>query len=146
MAAPERKGHWLAVLVPVAVAIGSAAWVFNTLDQQHRQTTNALMQRLADLESRLAQQDDRAMSQAERDMIAATARDLRDVSTLTMQINANVLENSKKIHSIANTPRPARQSAPRPVQVFPDMPVIQGPRPEPPAPRKGPYAIEGNSQ
>ena len=35
------------VLVPVAVAIGSAAWVFNTLDQQQRQTTSALMQRLA---------------------------------------------------------------------------------------------------
>ena len=82
------------------------------------------------------------MSQAERDMIAATARDLRDISTLTMQINANVLENNKKINGIANPPRPV-EAATRPAKVFPEMPVIQGPRPEPPAPRKGPYAIEG---
>ena len=133
------------MLVPVAVAIGSSAWVFNSVSQQHRQTTAALIERIADLESRLVRQGDLAMSQAERDMVAATARDLRDISTLTMQINANVLENSNKIHSIMNPPRPARRAAPRPVQVFPEMPVIQGPRPEPPAPRKGPYAIEGRN-
>lgn len=140
----RRRTDWIAILVTCVVFLFATSMILYAVGENRKSDNEYFKGRLAALETRMNQQDKRI--DALEDGLKKINTELRDMSVLMVQINANVLENSKQIDLIANPPKPPAKKG-KPKSAFkpekPYVPPIQGPRPEPPAPRKGTYAIEG---
>ncbi len=139
-----RKTDWIAILVTCVVALFCTSMVLYAVAENRKNDNEYFKGRLASLEDRINQQDKRLEAMGQN--FTKINADLRELTTLTVQINANVIENSTRLENLVNPPKPLGKKGKPKSEVKPqklDQPVIQGPRPEPPAPRKGPYAIEG---
>ena len=138
------KTDWIPVLVTSVVFLFATSILLYAVAENRKSDNEYFKGRMAALETRINQQDKRI--DALEEGLKKINTDLKDMSVLMVQINANVIENSKKIDEIVNPPKPVVKKG-KPKSAFrpekPYVPPIQGPRPEPPPPRKGPYAIEG---
>lgn len=142
----KPKTDWIPILVTCVVALFCTSLVLYAVAENRKSDNEYFKGRLASLEDRINQQDKRLEAMGQN--FTKINSDLRDLTTLTVQINANVIENSARLENIVNPPRPPAKKGKPKSEVKPqrlDQPVIQGPRPEPPPPRKGPYAIEGRN-
>lgn len=140
----KPKTDWIPILVTCVVALFCTSLVLYAVAENRKSDNEYFKGRMAALETRINQQDKRIDTLEEN--LTKISTDLKDMSVLIVQINANVIENSKQIDLIVNPPKPLPKKGKPKSEVKPqrlDQPVIQGPRPEPPPPRKGPYAIEG---
>ena len=146
----RRRTDWIAILVTCVVFLFATSMILYAVSENRKNDNEYFKGRLATLENRMNQQDKR-MDALEENLKKMSA-DIKDMSMLMVQINANVIENSKKLEDIVNPPKPLPKkgkpkSAFKPERLTPKPePVIQGPRPEPPQPRKGPYAVGGNNK
>lgn len=144
----ERKRvsrtDWIAILVTTTIFLFGISIILYAIAENRKSDNEYFKGRLASLESRINQQDKRL--DATEESLKKITTDIKDLTTLTVQINANVIENSKRLEDILNPPKPLAKKG-KPKSAFNpkrlDEPVIQGPRPEPPPLRKTPYAIEG---
>ena len=140
----KSKTDWIPVLVTCVVFLFATSILLYAVSENRKNDNEYFKGRLATLESRMNQQDKRMDALEEN--LKKMSGEIKDMSTLMVQINANVIENSKQIDLILNPPKPAVKKG-KPKSAFkpekPYVPPIQGPRPEPPPPRKGPYAVEG---
>lgn len=142
----KPKTDWIAILVTCVVALFCTSMVLYAVAENRKSDNQYFKGRIASLEDRINQQDKRLDTLGEN--FTKINSDLRDLTTLTVQINANVIENSTRLENIVNPPRPPVKKGKPKSEVKPqrlDQPVIQGPRPEPPPPRKTPYAVEGKN-
>lgn len=139
-----RRTDWIAILVTCVVFLFATSMVLYAVGENRKSDNEYFKGRLAALENRMNQQDKRI--DALEEGLKKINTDLKDMSVLMVQINANVIENSKQIDLIVNPPKPPVKKG-KPKSAFkpekPYVPPIQGPTPVPPPPRKGPYAIEG---
>lgn len=140
----KPKTDWIPVLVTCVVFLFATSILLYAISENRKSDNEYFKGRLAALETRITQQDKRI--DALEDGLKKINTDLKDMSVLMVQINANVIENSKQIDLIANPPKPPAKKG-KPKSAFkpekPYVPPIQGPTPVPPQPRKGPYAVEG---
>jgi len=140
----KPKTDWIPILVTCVVALFCTSMVLYAVAENRKSDNQYFKGRIASLEDRINQQDKRLDSLGEN--FTKINSDLRDLTTLTVQINANVIENSGRLENLVNPPKPLPKKGKSKSEIKAqrlDQPVIQGPRPEPPPPRKGPYAIEG---
>lgn len=140
----ERKTDWVPILVTSTVVLFATSILMYAISENRKSDNEYFKGRLATLESRMNQQDKRLDSI--EDSYKKIQTDIKDLTTLTIQINANTLENSKRLEDILNPPKPLvkkgkPKSAFKPEKLY--VPPVQGPTPVPPPPRKTPYAIEG---
>ena len=142
----KPKTDWIPVLVTCVVFLFATSILLYAISENRKNDNEYFKGRLAALETRITQQDKRI--DALEEGLKKINTDLKDMSVLMVQINANVLENSKQIDSIVNPPKPVTKKG-KPKSAFkpekPYVPPVQGPTPVPPPPRKGPYAVEGKS-
>jgi septal ring factor EnvC (AmiA/AmiB activator) len=143
----ERKRvetNWIAILVTSTVILFATSMILYAIAENRKSDNEYFKGRLASLETRINQQDKRL--DANEESLKKITTEIKDLTTLTIQINANVIENSKRLEDILNPPKPLPKKG-KPKSAFKPEPLytppIQGPRPEPPPPRKTPYAIEG---
>ena len=138
------KTDWIQILVTSVVFLFATSMLLYAVAENRKADNEYFKSRLAALETRITQQDKRIDALEEN--LKKMNSELKDISTLMVQINANVIENSKKIDNIIDPPKPVVKKG-KPKSAFkpekPYVPPVQGPRPEPPPPRKTPYAIEG---
>jgi septal ring factor EnvC (AmiA/AmiB activator) len=142
----DRKTDWVPILVTSTVVLFATSILLYAVAENRKSDNEYFKGRLASLESRINQQDKRldAIEEFNKKITA----DLKEITTLTIQINANVIENTKKLEEITNPPKPLPKKG-KPKSAFkeqPYIPPIQGPTPVPPPPRKTPYAIEGKKE
>ena len=140
----KPKTDWIPVLVTCIVFLFATSMLLYAVSENRKNDNEYFKGRLTALETRITQQDKRI--DALEEGLKKINGDLRDMSVLMVQINANVLENSKQIDLILNPPKPVTKKAKPKPAVKPEkpyVPPVQGPRPEPPPPRTGLYAIEG---
>lgn len=140
----NKKIDWIQILVTSVVFLFATSMLLYAVAENRKADNEYFKGRLASLETRINQQDKRIDALEEN--LKRMSGEIKDMSTLMVQINTNVLENSKRLEDIINPPRPLPKKG-KPKSAFKPEPLYvppqQGPRPEPPAPRKGPYAIEG---
>lgn len=144
MSENTKKTDWIAILVTCVVALFCTSMMLYAVAENRKSDNQYFKGRIASLEDRINQQDKRLDALGEN--FTKLNSDLRDLTTLTVQINANVIENSTRLENIINPPKPLPKKGKSKSEIKAqrlDQPVIQGPRPEPPPPRKGPYAVEG---
>lgn len=138
------KTDWIQILVTSVVFLFATSMLLYAVAENRKADNEYFKGRLASLETRMNQQDKRIDALEEN--LKKMSSEIKDMSTLMVQINANVIENSKKIDNIIDPPKPLVKKG-KPKSAFkpekPYVPPVQGPRPEPPTPRKGPYAVEG---
>lgn len=141
------KTDWIQVLVTSVIFLFATSMLLYAVAENRKADNEYFKGRLASLETRINQQDKRIDALEEN--LKKMSSEIKDISTLMVQINANVLENSKKIDNIIDPPKPLVKKG-KPKSAFkpekPYVPPIQGPRPEPPPPRTGIYSIEGKKQ
>ena len=137
----EKKTDWVPILVTSVVVLFATSLLLYAVSENRKSDNEYFKGRLASLETRINQQDKRLDSIEES--MKKINTDIKDLTTLTIQINANVLENSKKLEEITNPPKPLTKKG-KPKSAF--IPPVQGPTPVPPPPRKTPYAIEGKKE
>ncbi len=141
---PDQKINWIQVLVSGIILLFATSMILYAVAENRKSDNEYFKGRLASLESRINQQDKRLDTTEES--LKKMNTDIKDLTTLTVQINANVIENSKRLDDILNPPKPLPKkgkpkSAFKPEPLY--VPPIQGPTPVPPPPRKTPHAIEG---
>ena len=139
-----KKPDWIQILAMSVIFLFCTSMLLYVLAERRKEDAEYFKSRMAALETRMNNADKRMDSFDTR--LDEINRSVKDISTLTVQINANVLENSKRLEDILNPPKPLvkkgkPKSAFKPEKLY--VPPIQGPRPEPPPARKTPYAIEG---
>lgn len=138
------KTDWIQILVTSVVFLFATSMLLYAVAENRKADNEYFKGRLVSLETRINQQDKRIDALEEN--LKKMSGEIKDISTLMVQINANVLENSKKIDNIIDPPKPPAKKG-KPKSAFkpekPYVPPQQGPRPEPPPPRTGPYAVEG---
>lgn len=143
----RRRLDWVQILVTSVVFLFGVSMILYVVAERRKEDAEYFKGRMAALETRMNNADKRMDSFDGR--LNEIGRDLKEMSVLTVQINANVIENSKRLEDILNPPRPPVVKKGKPKSAFnPErlyVPPIQGPKPEPPAPRKGPYAVEGKN-
>ena len=132
------RTDWIAILVTCVVALFCTSMVLYAVAENRKSDNEYFKGRLASLESRINQQDKRF--DAMEGNLTKINGEIKDMSTLMVQVNANVLENSKRLEDIINPARPLPKkgkpkSAFRPEPLY--VPPQQGPRPEPPVPGPG---------
>lgn len=134
-------------MVTSVVVLFATSILLYAVSENRKSDNEYFKGRLASLETRMNQQDKRL--DALEDNLKKIHNDLKDLTTLTIQINANTIENSKKLEDITNPPKPLVKKG-KPKSAFtkpaPYVPPIQGPTPVPPPPRKTPYIIEGKKE
>jgi septal ring factor EnvC (AmiA/AmiB activator) len=140
----KPKTDWIPILVTSIVALFATSVVLYAVSENRKSDNEYFKGRLAALENRMNQQDKRI--DALEESLKKINTELKDMSVLMVQINTNVIENSKKIDEIVNPLKPIAKkgkpkSAFKPEKLY--VPPVQGPTPVPPPPRKGPYAVEG---
>ena len=128
----------LKVLVTSVVFLFATSMLLYAVAENRKADNEYFKGRLSSLETRINQQDKRI--DALEDNLKKMSGEIKDISTLMVQVNANVLENSKKIDNIIDPPKPLVKKG-RPKSAFkpekPYVPPVQGPRPEPPVPGPG---------
>lgn len=130
MSNDTKKTDWIPVLVTCVVFLFATSILLYAVSENRRNDNEYFKNRLATLEARMNQQDKRV--DAMEESLKKINSDIKDMSILVVQINNNVLENSKKIDDIVNPPKPVVKRG-RPKSAFKKPePVIQGPKPEPP--------------
>lgn len=146
----SKRPDWIQILTLSIIFLFCTSMILYVVAERRKEDAEYFKGRMAALEARMNNADKRMESFDTR--LDEINKNVKDLSTLTIQINANVIENNRRLEDILNPPRPVKPvkkatkpRATRPEQVFPDQPVIQGPRPEPPPARRGPYAIEGRN-
>lgn len=141
----DKASTWVLVLVMIVIFLIYATFITITLAEKRKEDVDYFKNRIALLENRINQQDKRL--DAYEDSIFKIKDEVKEITTLVIQINANVLENSKRLEDILNPPKPLikkgkPKSAFKPEKLY--TPPIQGPRPEPPIhSNKGIPHIEG---
>ena len=134
----KPRTDWIPVLVTCVVFLFATSILLYAVSENRKNDNEYFKGRLAALENRMNQQDKRI--DALEEGLKKINTDLKDMSVLMVQINANVIENSKKIDEIVNPPKPVVKKG-KPKSAFrpekPYVPPIQGPRPEPPVPGPG---------
>ena len=132
------KTDWIQVLVTCVVFLFDTSMLLYAVAENRKADNEYFKGRLSALETRITQQDKRIDALEEN--LKKMSGDIKDISTLMVQINANVLENSKKIDNIIDPPKPLPKKG-KPKSAFkpekPYVPPQQGPRPEPPVPGPG---------
>lgn len=132
------------MLVSGIIILFATSMILYAVAENRKNDNEYFKGRLASLESRINQQDKRL--DALEEGLKKINTDIKEMSVLMVQINSNVIENSKQIDTILNPPKPVAKkgkpkSAFKPEPLY--VPPIQGPTPVPPPLRKTPYAIEG---
>lgn len=146
----RQRSDWVMIMSLSVIFLFCTSMILYVVAERRKEDAEYFKGRMAALETRMNNADKRMDSFDGR--LDEINRNIKDMSTLTVQINTNVLENSKRLEDILNPPKPLvkkgkPKSAFRPERLTPKTePVIQGPRPEPPPLRKGVYAIEGKQQ
>ena len=136
-----KRTDWIAILVASTVFLFGTSMVLYAVAENRKSDNEYFKGRLATLEARMNQQDKRLDGQDES--LKKITTDIKDLTSLTIQVNANVLENNRRLEDLLNPPKPLTKKG-KPKSAFkPYTPPIQGPTPIPPPQRKTPYAIEG---
>lgn len=143
----SRRPDWIQILTLSIIFLFCTSMILYVVAERRKEDAEYFKGRMAALETRMNNSDKRMDNFDVR--LDEINKNVKDVSMLTVQINANVIENSKRLEDILNPPKPLvkkgkPKSAFRPERLTPKAePIVQGPRPEPPPPRKGPYAVGG---
>lgn len=134
------KINWIQILVTGIIVLFATSMLLYAVAENRKSDNEYFKSRLAILESRMNQQDKRLDTL--EDGLKKINTDLKDMSVLMVQINSNVIENSKQIDLILNPPKPPKKGKPK--SAFkPEKLSPNGPHVPIPTPRKTPYAIEG---
>ena len=135
-----KRTDWIAILVASTVFLFGTSMVLYAVAENRKSDNEYFKGRLATLEARMNQQDKRL--DATDESLKKINTDIKDLTSLTIQVNSNVLENNRRLEDLLNPPKPLPKKG-KPKSAFPYTPPIQGPTPIPPPQRKTPYAIEG---
>lgn len=141
----DKKQDWTKVLVTGVIFLFSTSILLYTISEKRRDDNEYFKGRLASLETRMNEQDKRI--EGVNESLKKINTEVKDMSVLLVQINANVLENSKRLEDVINPPKPLvkkgkPKSAFNPEKLY--VPPIQGPKPQPPVhDNKGIPRIEG---
>lgn len=146
----KPRTDWIPVLVTGVIFLFSTSMILYAVAENRKSDNEYFKGRLAALETRMNQQDKRF--DAMEGSLTKINGEIKDMSTLMVQVNANVLENSKRLEDILNPPKPLPKkgkpkSAFKPERLTPKAEsIIQGPRPEPPVPGPGIPRTSGRPQ
>lgn len=144
----RQRPDWVMIMSLSVIFLFCTSMILYVVAERRKEDAEYFKGRMAALETRMNNADKRMDSYDGR--LDEINRNIKDMSTLMVQVNANVIENSKRLEDILNPPKPPVVKKGKPKSAFkPEklyVPPIQGPRPEPPPPRKGLYAIEGKRQ
>lgn len=147
----NKTATWIQILVGGVIILFAASILLYVVGENRRNDVEYFKGRLAALETRMNNTDARVETLAVD--IKRIGGNIADISNLTVQINSNVIENSRRLEEILNPPKPLKKTG-RPKSAFkPEKlvaePVIQGPKPVPPVrgpgiPHTGGRPIEPN--